>query len=240
MEKSIRKNMYLLANKKVHESLLFTNPYIKYVLMKNERKPQFIIGIYDDIDELDCVFEPNNDNDQVILEYLEYKHPIFSEETEACEEGYILSLISEGYEPVFIDIQTHVKLWDFIDYHMDTVDSEKETILCYLEFCLNAGINPDLLSEYSDISINNLYKLFIKDTYSILCYNKYGNFLSLDHDGNDYVLGLMDNSKKVQYTDFNSAFHDFLSIVLEDITSTHAIKEDLGETLRKLGEKEHE
>lgn len=46
MEKSIRKNMYLLANKKVHESLLFTNPYIKYVLMKNERKPQFIIGMH--------------------------------------------------------------------------------------------------------------------------------------------------------------------------------------------------
>ena len=54
MEKSTRKNMYLLANKKVHESLLFTNPYIKYVLMKNERKPQFIIGIYDDIDEINC------------------------------------------------------------------------------------------------------------------------------------------------------------------------------------------
>ena len=82
MEKSIRKNMYLLANKKLHESLLFINPYIKYVLMKNERKPQFIIGIYDDIDDINCIFEPKNDNEQVIIEDLEYKHPIFSEETD--------------------------------------------------------------------------------------------------------------------------------------------------------------
>lgn len=163
MEKSKRKNMYLLANKKVHESLLFTNPYIKYVLMKNERKPQFIIGIYDDIDEINCVFEPNNDNDQVILEDLEYKHPIFSEETEVCEEGYILSMISEGYEPVFIDIQTHVKLWDFIDYHIDTVDAEIDTIMDYLNYCHSSGINPSLLSEYSDIVINDLYAIYLKD-----------------------------------------------------------------------------
>lgn len=163
MEKSKRKNMYLLANKKVQESLLFTNPYIKYVLMKNERKPQFIIGIYDVIDEINCVYEPHPDNAPVFLEDLEYKHHIFSEETEACEEGYILSLISEGYEPVFIDIQTHVKLWDFIDYHMDTVDSEKATVLCYLKYCRSSGISPDLLSEYSDITINDLYAIYMKD-----------------------------------------------------------------------------
>ena len=163
MEKSTRKNMYLLANKILHESLLFITPYIKYVLMKNERKPQFIIGIYDDIDDINCIFEPKNDNEQVILEDLEYSHPIFSKETEVCEEGYILSMISEGYEPVFIDIQTHVKLWDFIDYHMDTVDSEKATILCYLKYCRSSGISPDLLSEYSDITINDLYAIYMKD-----------------------------------------------------------------------------
>lgn len=163
MEKSKRKNLYLLANKKVHESLLFTNPYIKYVLMKNERKPQFIIGIYDDIDEINCVFEPNNDDDQVILEDLEYKHPIFSEETGVCEEGYILSMISEGYEPVFIDIQTHIKLWDFIDYYINTVNVEIDIIMNYLNYCSSTGINSILLSEYSDIIINDLYAIYMKD-----------------------------------------------------------------------------
>lgn len=163
MEKSTRKNMYLLANKKVHESLLFINPYIKYVLMKNERKPQFIIGIYDDMDDINCIFEPKNDNDQVILEDLEYKHPIFSKETDVCEEGYILSVISEGYEPVFIDIQTHIKLWDFIDYYIDTMDAEIDTIMNYLNYCYSSGINSNLLSEYSDIIINDLYAIYMKD-----------------------------------------------------------------------------
>lgn len=240
MEKSIRKNMYLLANKKVHESLLFTNPYIKYVLMKNERNPQFIIGIYDDIDELHYVFEPNNDNDQVILEDLEYKNPIFSEETEVCEEGYILSLISNGYEPVFIDIQTHVKLWDFIDYHMDTVDYEKATIICYLKYCRSSGITPELLFEYSDITINDLYAIYMEDENMILCYNKSNTYIFLDHESNKYTIESLENPEGTTYKDFKSAFHDFLSMVLEDITSTHAIKEDLGETLIKLGEKEHE
>lgn len=79
MEKSTTKNMYLLAVKKVHKSLLFTNLYIKYVLAKNVRKPKFIIGIFDDIDEINCVYKPHLNNATVLLENLKYDHPIFSE-----------------------------------------------------------------------------------------------------------------------------------------------------------------
>lgn len=72
-------------------------------------------------------------------------------------------MISEGYEPVFIDIQTHIKLWDFIDYYIDTVNAEIDTILNYLNYCYSSGINSNLLSEYSDIIINDLYAIYMKD-----------------------------------------------------------------------------
>lgn len=163
MDQSNRKKLFLLVVKKVHESLLFTNPQIKYILMKNERKPQFIIGIFDDIDEINCIYEPCPNNVPIFIENLEYSHPIFSEMTESCEEGYILSMIDEGYEPIYIDIQTHAHLWDYIDYFMTEMDHTKDTIIKYLEYCRASGIHPSVLIEYSDMYINDLYAIYIND-----------------------------------------------------------------------------
>ena len=240
MNKLIKKNMYLLANKTVYESRLFIDPQIKYIFMKNERKPQFVIGIYDPVDEIECIFNSVTADESISLENLKYSHPIFSEETGVCEEGYLLSLMDEKYESIFIDIPTHAKLWDFIDYYMDILDSKEDMIIKYLEFSRSSGINSILLSEYSDSIINNLYAIYLKDEKMILSYNKCDNYVYLDHDENGYIIESLENPKGTTYRDFKSAFYDFLSIVLNDITSTHSIQEELNETLIKLGEKKHE
>lgn len=185
-----RYNMYLLAVKKVHESRLFTSPHIKYVFTKNDRKPQFLIGISDEIDEINCIYELCSDNRLIYLEDLEYADSIFSDITEDCEEGFILSVMSEGYDPVFIDIQTHVCLWDYIDYYITEIEKEKETIIKYLEFCYSTGISSYLLSEYSDILINNLYSIYFKDPFMILIHKTHDNFLVSNSYEDGYINSL--------------------------------------------------
>ena len=237
MEKSTRKNMYLLAVKKVHESLLFTNPYIKYVLVKNERKPKFIIGIFDDIDEINCVYKPHLNNSTVLLENLKYNHPVFSEQTEMCEEGYILSLIDDGFVPVFIDIKSHANLWDHIDYYMGYFDTKKDIIIQYLKFCQSSGINLTLLSEYSDLSINDLYYLYIKNEQMIFYFNKGENFISLNFHEDGYI------SMKISstwYPEFKEAFRNCLNFSIDDVVFRDEIQKDIDEVIQKLGDKEHE
>lgn len=97
-------------------------------------------------------------------------------------------MISEGYEPVFIDIQTHIHLWDFIDYHIGTVDTEKDTLLHYLEYCHSSDIAPSLLLEYSDVTFNNLYDIFLNDKQSIFFYNALGGYIFLNHHDNGFLL----------------------------------------------------
>lgn len=240
MDTMIKKNMYLLANKVVHESRLFTNPQIKYVFIKNERKPQFVIGVRDDIDEIECIFHTSQANEPTLLEDLTYNHPIFSQETEVCEEGYLLSLMDEGYEPIFIDIQSHANLWDFIDYYMDILDSKEDTITKYIDYCALSGINPTLLSEYSDLIINDLYDVYIKEDQMIFCFNKDGDYIFLNHHDNEYIVESVNDSEEKTYPTFKEAFQNFLNLSIEDIAFRHIIEKDVSEAIERLGEKTHE
>lgn len=43
------------------------------------------------------------------------------------------------------------------------MDAEIDTIMNYLNYCYSSGINPILLSEYSDMIINDLYAIYMKD-----------------------------------------------------------------------------
>ncbi len=107
---------------------------IDYILIKNKNGiEKYMIGIT--CDKEDYIISPQSNKIVINAKNIKYKKR-YKELFEERIEGFILTKLNDGYEPVYMTMDTHCRLWEFINIHQEEMDYISNGLYKYFGFVM--------------------------------------------------------------------------------------------------------
>lgn len=158
-----------------------------------------------------------------------------------------LSRLENGYEIVFMDMDTHYGMWCVINEQgIDGIEC-KDGLNKYILFCKNNGISVQTIKSTVGFQINDIYPLYqeFNNNYRIICESECGDqaiVLAYNKKApQPYATWKTTKSRKRGYdmghyfSDYPSAYKDFTSRSHQMLDRHLAVNK-----MRSKGKKEHE
>lgn len=208
----------------LEECTYFLDPSLSFILTKEGKAGhENIYGVHENASDQDFLVLEAYDHLQ-ILSYDKVKYPKgMNQCDEPHIEYYIFHSINKGFSLIYMTIEFHARMWDFVDEFIYHFKDMEKGLYDYLLFCEETGVNNKTLLSYSDYPcitdiINHFYQVEYKN-YGVILYQPIANqYLLLgtnfDEDQTRYYAVLLLNSKheiveKNHHSKLESAINDF-------------------------------
>lgn len=149
---------------------IYEDGIINFVLCKKiKEKNKLIIG-FKDFDENQFIMLTNNKviKDDCIRIKKKYRE-LFHEGVET----FIFEKLDNGFDPVYIDLDLNAELWMFLGDYIYEIEYILKGVYSYLNFCLETGINQELL-------LSN-YPFIFDDLIGKFYYNRFWDYRILEN-----------------------------------------------------------
>ena len=158
---------------------------IDYILIQNKNGiEKYMIGIT--CDKEDYIISPQSNKIVINAKNIKYKKR-YKELFEERIEGFILTKLNDGYEPVYMTMDTHCRLWEFINIHQEEMDYISNGLYKYFGFCNETGITHKTLEHFYGAKLNDIYWMFVEN-----CFNDYQILLSETIGEKKVILGFQE------------------------------------------------
>lgn len=153
----------------VAESQLFQNSIIDFVLSKKlKNKTKYIIGITDNHNQEQCfLFKPDTKEKVINSCSLHYKNKIERELFDECIEGYLLFCLDSGYQLSYMNLQSHICVWDFLETYLFELNYMIKGVKNYLQFCKETGITLLLINSYTNSFYPDFFSFFMNEQFNL-------------------------------------------------------------------------
>lgn len=203
---------------------------LKYILIKPDKGiTDFIMGVSSL--EGNFVFMPYHKTPIVEEDSIQYKRK-YRELFDECIEGYILLMLEKGYNILWMGMELHYYMWDFIDFFIDVMDEIPTGISTYVHYCKNNGITKEIIEDQMLESVNDIVGVFnddVIDKYKIILTETIGEertvlAYKLDNDTHEqsiiYRVVTSDDNRIINedfHREIDNAFMDFMNRTMEKI-----------------------
>jgi len=211
----------------IHTDILewFINPSISYILTKrnNQEKTTTIMGIYDEATDNEYVLIGFG-NELTLLKSYEINQSKKNLDMFGTRlESYVLHLLLANYNIIYMNLDFHGRMWNFIDEFIYEVTSFENGLYSYLNYCAKTGIQYETLITHTNwmLTIDILFHFYEIEyrNYEVILYQPIGNqylLLGTNFDKNNqryYVVLLLDSEHQIieskPYQKFDNALNDF-------------------------------
>lgn len=170
---------------------------LNYILIKPDKgRTDFIMGVSSL--EGNFVFMPYHKTSVIEEDKIQYKRK-YRELFDESIEGYILLMLEKGYSILWMGLDYHYYMWDFIDFFIDVMDEIPVGISSYVRFCKDNGITKKVIENLIFESVNDIVGIFnddIIDEYKIILSETIGEehtilAYKLENDSNTHELNII-------------------------------------------------